>query len=279
MFGSARPATGGHRASIWNPLAWCRRPETLGLADGPVGQSRPLRVRLLQCQVGLVRRGCLDSELPTCPSAHLEMRSARVASRRVCWPRVGGPAIVGKGLAHVDPESAAFGRPKTGSRGWDDEESPASHSATRAGKAARRWTIPSSVGWHTTTKTSPRASTFRAPPASSGGAGRVDHDVGVETPRALRPPPARPSHWLWPWMPARPKRTGKPPGRWSTWAQTSSGARVRRGRGEEGGQTCGNGLAEAGGEVAPEGIGLDQQDLVTLGQAGGQGDSGRGDAG
>ena len=107
----------------------------------------------------------------------------------------------------------------------------------------------------------------------------VDHHVGVETPQ--RCGHHRPGLLIGggPLDAREAEEHGQTTGEMVDVVPDGIGGERAPGRGEERRETGGDGRAVARGQVAPEGIGFDQEDLPTARPSGGEGEGGRGDAG
>ena len=134
-------------------------------------------------------------------------------------------------------------------------------SATRPGRASRRWTIASSDESHSTTRASAWASTS---PNAAGEVGKqpagVDHDIGVEG--AERIGDGRPGLLVGDGLAhaGETEQDRKATGELFDVVPDGLGGEGAPGRGEQRGEAAGDGHAVAGGEVAAEGVGLDQED-------------------
>ena len=202
---------------------------------GDLDRGRLLAARCFGAHCIAVHRfgaGCFDAQCPDERGGPLEQRGAlEPLDERTCWPARPRPCDRRASAGRRRRQGPADLGPRIAPRaGGDDQELTATQldSPGRA-EPARRWTIPSSVGWHRTTRASLWASTSPMPPAKCGRSRPASTTTSASrAPSASATAGQAFSLATAPATPERPKRTGRPPGRRSTWSQTASGLSDRR---------------------------------------------------
>ena len=217
---------------------------------------------------------------PTASSAHRRsrVRCRRLTDRRLTQ-RLGCRRVIGHGWEHLDLESPSdLCRRELAGTGGHDKQPAAPQLGGQPGQRLPQMDDGLEAGLAQDEK---RIGPGQQLPDPTGEVGEqsadIDHHVGLEGPEGVgddRPGPLVGDGLM---HAAQPEEHRKAAGEPIHVIPDVFGGEGAPGGSEEGGEASGGSHAIPGSQVAPEGVGLDQEHRTTLRPAGGQGGGCRGD--